>query len=241
MGLKKKVTISWSGGKDSAFALYKVLLSGDYEVVHLHTVFNPETGRVGMHGIREALIERQAAAIGIPLHKLYLESSADHAAYAELMDRFYRQCAREGIQGVVFGDIFLEDLRQFRDQLVANASLEALYPLWLLDTTVLINDFINAGFKTLLCAANAQYFAKDDVGKTINHDFMARLPANVDPCGERGEFHTFVYEGPLMKQPIPFELGDVVEKRYRYTKVAAAGNPEEVESVYWFQEVKPVL
>jgi diphthamide synthase (EF-2-diphthine--ammonia ligase) len=127
---KKRVTISWSGGKDSAFALYKILSVGTYHVVHLHTVVNAETKRVSMHGVHEKLLMRQAEALGIPLEILYMESSANHDNYTQLMTRFYKRCAGQGIEGVVFGDIFLEDLKIFRESLLQDTGLSSIYPLW---------------------------------------------------------------------------------------------------------------
>src|SRR5687768_6099332 len=179
--MKRSVTISWSGGKDSAFALYKILLSGEYDIKHLHTVIGKDTKRVGLHGIREELIDDQAKALGIPLTKIYLETSNDHQAYEALMRSFYGRCKTEKIGGVVFGDIFLEDLKQFRENMLQQYALEGIYPVWKYDTKLMVEDFINAGFKTLLCSANAQYFSQHQVGKTIDMNFIELLPPEVDP------------------------------------------------------------
>src|SRR6187455_3373558 len=124
---RKKVSLSWSGGKDSAFALYKILLSGEYEIVNLHTVFNEETKRVGLHGVHEEMIERQAEQLDIPLIKLYLTGSEDSEAYTRLMRSFYRQCARDRIESIVFGDIFLEDLKKYREDLLQESGVNALF------------------------------------------------------------------------------------------------------------------
>jgi uncharacterized protein (TIGR00290 family) len=239
MDLKKKVTISWSGGKDSAFALFKILASGEYEVVSLHTVIGQETKRVGLHGVREELIELQAESIGIPLVKLYLPDSGDHEAYTSLMRSFYKSCARNGIHGVVFGDIFLEDLKKFREELLRDAGLHPCFPLWKIDTRLLVHDFINANFKTLICSADAALFTSDTVGKTIDHEFLNALPPHVDPCGERGEFHTFVYEGPVFKRSIPVALGEIVRKEYHYQKKNDDGSLDTVTSAFWFQDLLP--
>src|SRR5689334_11141443 len=168
MTRKAKVSISWSGGKDSAFALYKILLSGECDIVSLHTVFDKETKRVGLHGVHEEMIERQAEQLDIPLIKLYLPASDDHEAYAKLMKSFYRQCAREQVDAIVFGDIFLEDLKKFRENLLQESSVNPLFPLWKINSSILIDDFINTGFKTMLCSANAQYFSKEDLGKVMD-------------------------------------------------------------------------
>lgn len=239
MDLKKKVTISWSGGKDAAFALFKILLSGEYDVVSLHTVIGQETRRVGLHGVRETLIGKQAESIGIPLVKLYLPDSNDHDAYTALMRSFYNRCAADGVEGVVFGDIFLQDLRQFREALLMDAGLHPLFPLWKIDTRVLLDDFINANFKTLICSADAALFGQEAVGQMIDPEFLESLPKGVDPCGERGEFHTFVYEGPIFKKAVKVERGDVVKKEYHYQKKNDDGSLEKLTSAFWFQDLLP--
>jgi uncharacterized protein (TIGR00290 family) len=237
MDLKKKVTISWSGGKDSAFALHKVLQSGAFRVAGLHTVISEETKRVGMHGVRETLIEKQAEAMGLPLTKLYLESSESHSAYERLMRGFYQQCAHEHIEAVVFGDIFLEDLRVFREELLKPSGLLGIYPLWKLDTGQTISDFIRSGFRTLICAANEKYFTPAQMGMTIDDELVRQLPPAVDPCGENGEFHTFVYDGPVFKRPIACKKGEVVAKTYTYQKVDENGTPEKTETTFLFQDL----
>jgi uncharacterized protein (TIGR00290 family) len=237
MDSRKKVTISWSGGKDSALALYKIQLSGDFEVAGLHTVINEETKRVGMHGVREELIEAQAQALNLPLTKIYLERSENHEAYEKLMRTFYDQCAAEKLDGVVFGDIFLEDLRLFREKLLAHSSLQGIFPLWKMDTGILLKDFIHRGFKTVICSANVLHFAAQQVGKTIDEEWILGLPPAIDPCGENGEFHTFLYDGPIFKAPVRFAYGDVVRKTYSYQRVKTDGNIETLETAFWFQDL----
>lgn len=238
---RKKVTISWSGGKDAAFSLYKILQSPLYEVVHLHTLVDSATLRVGMHGIPEALVRQQAEAIGLPLKILRLEKSESNEKYALLMKGFYETCAQEGIEAVVFGDIFLEDLRSYRESLLAAAKLEGIYPLWKTDTAELLTDFINTGFRTLVCCANAEFFVQEEVGKTIDHTFMRQLSPNVDPCGERGEFHTFVYDGPLFKKQIEMKRGEVVQQQYEFDVRAEDGTLTRKKSLFWFQELLPLM
>lgn len=237
MDLKKKITISWSGGKDSAFALHKIMKAGDFEIVSLHTVFNEETKRVGMHGVKEELIERQAQCIGLPLKKLYLESSESHSAYEKLMQNFYQQCANEKIEAVVFGDIFLEDLKIYREQLLQSSGLKSLYPLWKLNTSELIQEFIGKNFETLVCAANAAFFSQAQMGQTIDEDFLKSLPMDVDPCGENGEFHTFVYDGPIFSQSVDFKPGEVVKIVYNYQIVDELGKIRSIKKAFWFQDL----
>jgi uncharacterized protein (TIGR00290 family) len=235
---RRKVTVSWSGGKDSAFALYKVLLSQEYEIVNLHTVIDESTKRVGLHGIHETLIEKQADCIGLPLKKIYLASSENHNVYTACMLEFYNHCAQQGIELVVFGDIFLEDLRNFRIDLLKPSKLSALFPLWKARSEMIVNDFLEKGFKTTVCAADASLFSEDQVGNIIDKDFLATLSPRVDPCGENGEFHTFVYDGPLFKSPVPIVKGEVVKKTYTYQKKNDSGILESVESDFWFQDFR---
>jgi uncharacterized protein (TIGR00290 family) len=240
MASKKKVTISWSGGKDSAFALYKILLSGEYEVVHLHTLFNSETKRVGLHGVHELLIEKQAEAIGIPLIKLYLPESDNHDTYANVMTRFYKDCFLEGIQGVVFGDIFLEDLREFRIGMLKRAHLEGIFPIWKIDSAKLVDDFLNVGFKTILCSAKKEFFKSSELGRTITSDFIAGLTKEIDVCGENGEFHTFVYDGPIFRRPVQFLLGHVIDKSYHYKVTLQDGTVDNQQTSFWFQDLSVI-
>lgn len=236
---KKRVTISWSGGKDSALALHKIAKAGMFDVVSLHTVINQETKRVGMHGVREELIQQQAEALGLRLQKIYLETSESHAAYMQVMNSFYQQCADDNIHAVVFGDIFLEDLKAFREKLLEPSGLQSIYPLWKLNTLDLIHDFIHAGFKTLICSANATLFTKEKVGQTIDQSFLNDLSPGIDPCGENGEFHTFVYDGPIFNEPVNIKTGEVVKKTYNYQIVDEAGEAKKVDKAFWFHDLLP--
>ncbi|HEX6227028.1 MAG TPA: diphthine--ammonia ligase [Chryseolinea sp.] len=236
MTSKRKVTISWSGGKDSAFALYKILAAGEYDVVSLHTVFDQASKRVGLHGVRESLIDEQAAQVGLPLRKIYLNASLDHSLYESAMRNFYGTCRNEGIDGVVFGDIFLEDLKDFRSALLKPHELVGIFPLWKADTKKLLKEFIDLGFKTTLCSADAKFFSQSTLG-VMNCEFLEQLPPMVDPCGENGEFHTFVFDGPLFKEAISFSKGEIVKKTYHYQKKESSGELVPLESSFWFQDL----
>jgi uncharacterized protein (TIGR00290 family) len=239
MASKKKITISWSGGKDSAFALFKVMASGEYEVVNLHTVIDKENHRVGLHGVREALIEQQAVQLGLPLVKLYLTASQDHQAYNSLMQSFYKICSDDGIEAVMFGDIYLEDLRAFREALLLSSGLSPYFPLWKIDSKLLLSDFIGSGFKTLICSANAALFSEDQMGKVLDEEFLNGLSSEIDPCGERGEFHTFVSNGPIFRSEVFIDRGSVVKKTYHYTVETPQGVLERKEAAFWFQDLLP--
>ncbi|MBT1709894.1 adenine nucleotide alpha hydrolase [Fulvivirgaceae bacterium PWU5] len=237
---KQNVTISWSGGKDAAFALHKILATGLYNVVHLHTVIGASTRRVGLHGVREELIDEQATCLGMPLHKLYLPESPDHGAYETLMQDFYRECTAAGIKAVVFGDIFLEDLRAYREAMLHAVGLKGIYPLWAIPSEKLLHDFLAAGYKTVLCSASASWFMPGRLGVTIDNTFAASLPAGVDCCGENGEFHTLVYDGPLFQKPLSFRAGEVVKRSYTFQKVSATGEPEPSSLDFWFRDLVPL-
>lgn len=238
---KPKVTISWSGGKDAAFALHKILLSKEYEVVSLHTIIGQETKRVGLHGVREELIEQQAEMLGIPLIKLYLEKSEDHAAYEKLMKEFYAQCVKDGVDCVAFGDIFLEDLRDYREEMLKGTGLSSIYPIWKTDTKMLLTELLAANFKTVVCSANGKYFAVHELGHTIDEAFTQNLLPGVDPCGENGEFHTFVYDGPIFKSPVLFKRDKIVSQEFHYQKMKEDGSIEPLRTTYWFQELLPLM
>jgi uncharacterized protein (TIGR00290 family) len=228
-----KVSLSWSGGKDSAFTLFHLLQDERYEVVSLHTTFGEESRRVGMHGIHEDLIVLQAKALNLPLLKIYYPASGDNQAYEKAMDRFTDLLISDGIAHIAYGDIFLPDLRKYREDQLAKKSLKALFPLWEKDTSLLAEDFINQGFKTIICAADADKVAPDWVGKEFSHEFLASLPEAVDPCGENGEFHSFCYGGPIYKESLRVKIGDKIKKSYSFKYADDTAG----EKWFWFVDV----
>lgn len=235
---KKKISVSWSGGKDSAYALYQLLKSDEYEVLNLHTVFDADLKRVGLHGVPEHLIEAQAEALGFPLRKVYLPKDSSHDSYEAVIRDFSLSQKAEGINHIMYGDIFLEDLKAYRDKQLDSAGMKGIYPIWQRSTDQLVRQFIHDGFRTVVCAANAALLGRDKVGKTIDDEWLSDLPENVDPCGENGEFHTFVYDGPVFNQPVGFHKGDVVEKSYEYKKKEDDGSVVDMQSSFWFQDLK---
>lgn len=201
----------WSGGKDSAFALYKILQKGEYRVVRLLTTVNETYKRVSMHGVREELIMRQAESIGIPLDIIYVNQSSNKE-YEDKMEAYLRLRKAENVEHAIFGDIFLEDLRVYRDKNLAKAGFTGVYPLWKNNTTSLANEFIALGFRTVLCCINDAWLGKEYAGELFSQSLVNRFPQNVDPCGEYGEFHSFCFDGPIFKKPVKFEKGDVIYK-----------------------------
>lgn len=234
---KRSISISWSGGKDSALALFKVLKSGEWHVDHLHTVFDADNKRVGLHGIHESLIEQQAKAIGLPLHKLYLEKSFDTNAYQHLLTSYYQSLKSQGIDHVMFGDIFLEDLKDFRDTMLKASGLKGLYPLWLHDSAQLFEEFINAGFQSMICAADGKKLNKEVVGQTLSNELKEKYLRDVDVCGENGEYHSFVYDGPFFQFPLRVFLQQRVLKEYHFTVLNEKGEKEDQTSEFWFGDI----
>jgi uncharacterized protein (TIGR00290 family) len=208
---KKKVIFSWSGGKDSAYCLHYVLSNQLYDVCYLLTTLNGNLHRISMHGVREELVEQQAAQIGIPLLKAYVYEGTN-AEYEKQMESILTKAKSEGIQGVVFGDLFLADLRAYRESQLANIGMSAFFPLWGMDTALLVRDFIRLQFKSILSSTNDAYLGKEWVGRLIDESFIDQLPARVDPCGENGEFHSFCFDGPIFQHKIMFSIGEKVYK-----------------------------
>lgn len=210
----KKAYMNWSGGKDSSLALFMVLNSKEFEITHLLTSVNDEHDRISMHGVRSKLLEQQAESIGIPLVQLRLGEMPTMEAYNEAMKKQVDWFTEKEINDTIFGDIFLEDLRKYREDQLALANVKAHFPIWKRNTTELLKEFIDLGFKTILVCVDEKHLDKSFVGRVIDHEFISDLPEGVDPCGENGEFHTFVYDGPIFKNPIQFELGEVVHRKY---------------------------
>lgn len=212
---KEAIVMSWSGGKDSSFALHQLLEEGKYHVKYLLTnIFKP-TKRVSMHGIPESLIEKQAQSIGIPLIKLYIEEKT-HEEYDLKMKETLLQFKAEGITKVAFGDIFLEDLKEYRESRLAEVEMTALFPLWKLDTVKLSHQFIAKGFKTHICSIDTSKIPKNLIGVDYSDAFLNDLHSDIDPCGENGEFHSFCYDGPIYSKTVSFKKNGIVEKTYKH-------------------------
>jgi uncharacterized protein (TIGR00290 family) len=214
--MREKVIVAWSGGKDSALALYEVLNSGSYEVLELLTTVTKDYDRISIHGVRRVLLEQQAKALRIPLEEMFITKGASDAEYeGELLKVLGRHQAN-GVFSVVFGDIFLEDVRKYREQILAKAGMNGIFPLWKRGTKDLVRTFINLGFKAVITSIDSNVLGKDFAGREYNEKFLSDLPANVDPCGENGEFHSFVYDGPLFCERIGFKKGEIVLRDNRF-------------------------
>jgi uncharacterized protein (TIGR00290 family) len=214
----------WSGGKDSALALDRVRRSGQYRIETLVTTINPDYGRVSMHGVREALVEAQAQAAGLPLERMYVGSSNGNDGYvAALRSLLAKQRAR-GVEVVVFGDIFLADLRAWREDILRSCGVSGVFPLWGESTTELAAEFVGRGFKAVICCANDAHLDETALGRELDADFFAGLPDGVDPCGENGEYHSFVHDGPIFAYRVGFRCG---ERVYRPLDAPVAAQADE--------------
>ncbi|MFC5408268.1 diphthine--ammonia ligase [Larkinella bovis] len=210
----KKAIISWSGGKDSALALFFCRQAGEYDVVGLLTNVNTEWNRVSMHGVRAELIEAQAWAIGLPLFRLNLPGDVSMDAYNSLTKNRLSELKAHGITHVIYGDIFLEDLRRYREQQLREIGLEAVFPLWHQPTNDVLQTFTAAGFKAVIVCVNENRLPAAWAGRELDATIVLELPPTVDACGENGEYHSFVYDGPIFKKPVAFRKGDHVSRSY---------------------------
>lgn len=235
--MKPKTIFCWSGGKDSAMALYKVLQQNKYEVVALLTTLNAQFKRVSMHGVCEELLDQQAASIGLPLLKMFV-SEGTNAEYEKTMEALLLQYKAQGVSKVIFGDIFLEDLRTYRENNLAKVGLTSEFPLWKRDTKELIKEFFQLYFKTITCCVNDAYLGEDRVGEEITEEFIKTLPANVDPCGEYGEYHSFCYDGPIFKTPIKFTVGEKIYKPLEI-KTSDCGLDTPPTKGFWYCDLMP--
>lgn len=213
-----KTYLNWSSGKDAAFALYKLQLENKYHVQKLVTTINSEVNRISMHGVRKELLLRQAKCLQLPLHIIPLPGNVSMAFYNETLKLHTGRLLAEGFTHSVFGDIFLGDLRVYREEELQRIGIKAYFPLWKADTHQLVMDIIQMGFKAITVCVNAKLLDRSFCGRIVDEQFLKDLPPGVDPCGENGEFHTFVYDGPNFKEPVKFQKGEVVEKFYTPTE-----------------------
>jgi uncharacterized protein (TIGR00290 family) len=238
-----KTYFNWSGGKDSALALYHARKDKGLTPDLLLTSINASFQRISMHGVRSTLLDMQAESIGLPLHKINLPEGLTMPAYNEIMGTTVSSLHKQGYRDTIFGDIFLEDLRLYREEQLKPLGITAHFPLWKRDTKELLHEFIDLGFKTVLVCIKSELLDKSFAGRIIDRDFIKDLPANVDACGENGEFHTFVYDGPIFKRPIDFEIGEVVYREYaspKDDKDACFSSTPASQMGFWFCDLMPV-
>jgi uncharacterized protein (TIGR00290 family) len=209
---RPKAIMSWSSGKDSALALHQARVSGEVEVVGLLTTVTAAFGRVSMHGVRETLLDAQAAALGLPCRKVTIPSPCPNEIYEREMGEALTALGADGVSQVIFGDLFLEDLRQYREARLSEIGMTGLFPLWKRDTTALAGEMIDVGLRATVTCIDPKRLDRSFAGRSFDADFVRALPPDVDPCGENGEFHSFAWNGPMFARPIPVQTGEVVDR-----------------------------
>ncbi len=229
--MTERALFTWSGGKDSVMALYELQKAGNYEISALLTTVTKDYDRISMHGVRRVLLEQQADSLGYCLDQVFISKSASNEEYETKMREILEKYLKAGISTVVFGDIFLEDVRKYREENLSKIGMKAVFPIWKRNTTELAHTFIDLGFKAVITCVDSKVLDKGFVGRRFDDQFLSELPTNLDPCGENGEFHSFVYDGPIFRESLLFEPGDVVLRDNRFyfydliplTKLEATG------------------
>ncbi|HTZ32815.1 MAG TPA: ATP-binding protein [Methylomirabilota bacterium] len=210
--MRAPVLFCWSGGKDSALALDSLRQNPQFEVAGLLTTVTEGFDRISMHGVRRELLHRQAESIGLPVEEVLIPPNCSNAIYEMRMAEAMQRCRARGIDHVAFGDIFLEDLRAYREEKLLQADMRALFPVWKIDTRELAARFLRDGFRAITACIDPRKLNASFAGRELDASFFRDLPADVDPCGENGEFHTFVFAGPIFRHPIPVQTGAIVER-----------------------------
>jgi uncharacterized protein (TIGR00290 family) len=210
----KNAIFNWSGGKDSALCLYHVLQDDSLKIKTLFTSVNECFQRISMHGVRVELLKKQAESLHLPLRCMMVSEMPSMREYDNQMERNMSEARAEGITHSIFGDIFLEDLREYRERQLSRVGMEGIFPLWQQPTSLLLDEFISLGFKAIVVCVNQRYLDESFLGREIDESFKNDLPEGIDPCGENGEFHSFVYDGPIFSNPIECEKGETVFKKY---------------------------
>ncbi len=214
--MSEKILFTWSGGKDSALALHELRQANNCEIVCLLTTVTQGYDRISMHGVRNELLERQAKSLGLPLRKIEISQGASNEEYQTKMGCELEAFKAQGVTKVAFGDIFLEDLRDYRVEKLKQVGLEAIFPIWKRDTKELAKSFIDNGFKTVITCIDSQLLERKFAGMDFDDEFLSELPEKIDPCGENGEFHSFAYDGPIFSNPINFKKGEVQLRAERF-------------------------
>jgi uncharacterized protein (TIGR00290 family) len=208
--------VSWSGGKDSAVALHEILKGRKYQIAALLTTVTEDYDRISMHGVQRILLERQVGSLGFPLEEVFISRNASNEEYESCMVRVLTRYKEAGVSSVIFGDIFLEDLREYRESNLAKIGMKGVFPLWKKDTRELAHSLIPLGFKAITTCVDTNALDGRFVGRVIDERLLSELPQTVDPSGENGEYHSFVYNGPIFKKSVSFTLGETILRENRF-------------------------
>ena len=214
--MTEKALLNWSGGKDSALALHELVNNNSYEVAALLTTVTEDYDRISIHGVRRSLLEKQAQSLSLPLEIVSITKNATNEEYEAKMRETLTRYKNQGVLSAVFGDIFLEDIREYREKNLSQVGMKAVFPIWKRDTSELARNFITLGFKAVVTCVDSHALDGSFVGREYDERFLADLPSSVDPCGENGEFHSFVYDGPIFRERMPHKKGEVVLRDDRF-------------------------
>ncbi len=232
--MSKKAVFNWSGGKDSALALYKILQNPEYEIISLLTTINKEKQSSTMHNIPTKLLQEQAKSIGIPIYIVEIGSNAGMCAYNDAMQKAVNHFIAQGVKHFVFGDIFLHDVRSYREQQLSPYGIEVIEPLWDKTTKQIIEEFLESGLKTVITTTTASELDESYIGRILDRELINNLPKECDVCGENGEYHTFCFDGGMFSYPVKFTL----EGSYKYCNTIKLDTGEEKEYCYWSAKLK---
>jgi len=216
------VLMSWSGGKDSCIALYEMQRAENYRVAALLTTLTRDYDRISMHGVRRVLLEKQANSLGLPLHQVFISKNATNDEYEIRMGEAFAVYRDQGTDSIVFGDLFLEDIRAYRKQFLARHGMRGVFPVWRRNTSGFIKQFVELGFKAVVTCVDSRALDQSFAGRIIDEEFLSSLPSHVDPCGENGEFHSFVFDGPIFTEAVKFSIGETV-----------------LRDCFWFRDLLP--
>jgi uncharacterized protein (TIGR00290 family) len=210
--MRKNTWLSWSSGKDSAWALQVLRQCGEYEVTGLFTTVNATFDRVAMHAVRVELLRRQAEAVGLPLHLIEIPYPCSDEQYAAAMTDFVARAHNDGVRCMAFGDLYLQDVRRYREERMQGTGIEAVFPLWGKPTRTLLEEMLAGGLRACLTCIDPRVLPAEFAGRELTLRLLESMPSGIDPCGENGEFHSFVFDGPMFAQPLDIEMGEVVER-----------------------------
>ena len=210
--MKRKALMSWSSGKDSAWAFHKLQQNPEIDIVGLFCTVNKEFDRVAMHGVRVELLQKQAKSIGLPLEIIEIPNPCSNSEYEKIMGQFVERVKIAKIEYFAFGDLFLEDIRNYREEKLQGSGIKPIFPIWGIPTDELSREMISNGLRTVITCINPKQIPKEFVGREFDESFLDSLSETIDPCGENGEFHSFVFDGPMFKEQIEITVGDIVHR-----------------------------
>ncbi len=216
MEMPQEVILSWSGGKDCAVAFMELSRDPHYKIGSLLTTITAGYDRVSMHGVRISLLEEQVSSLGLPLIRVTIPEGSSNEQYESAMREALTRVQGSGVTTIAFGDLFLEEIRQYREEKLSQVGMNAIFPVWKRDTRKFASDFLTAGFKAAVVCVDSKFLDRSFAGRAFDESFLADLPHDVDPCGENGEFHTFVHAGPIFRHSIPIRMGDIVLRENRF-------------------------